>query len=270
MFHSIALLLCFVIGMHLSAQPPGGPTLEFIPNRPLIREADITKHWRIWREIDLREKMNQVFYYPLTPNNGRKNFITTLRDAVLIQGSITPFDAFSDDFMVEISRAQVAAIGTFRDTIMVPESDPPYELKARVIEEAFRSESVKKIWLKEDWVFDRQHSVMEAYILGLCPVMQVYDRTTGEFRYNQPMFWVYFPQTRYIFAQEEVYNPNNFGQRLSYDDVFKKRIFSSKIRKVNNVHDRGIEEYLKGIHALLRGEEIKNELFLFEHDMWEQ
>ncbi len=291
MLRLTAFSLCFFFGMQLSAQTGGGntgggqtlePEFRDSPyerihgeNRrvvpyPHLREADVTKQWRVWREIDLREKMNQVYYYPLTPTNQRKNFITIVRDAVLTNESMTPFDAISDDFIAEITTSDVAAMGAYRDTQMIPDPEPPYELKPKVIDEPFRPETVKKIWLKEDWFFDRQRSVMESRILGICPVMQVFDRTTGEFRYNKPMFWVYFPQARNTFAQEEVYNTNNFGQRLTYDDVFMKRIFASKIRKIDNVHDRRIEEYLKGIHALLRGEEIKDELFTFEHDMWEQ
>jgi hypothetical protein len=49
-----------------------------------------------------------------------------------------------------------------------------------------------------------------------------------------------------------------------------KRMFSSRILKVDNVHDRYISEYTTGLDALLVGEEIKEQIFLFEHDMWEQ
>jgi hypothetical protein len=49
-----------------------------------------------------------------------------------------------------------------------------------------------------------------------------------------------------------------------------KRMFSSRILKVDNVHDRYIADYTTGLDALLVGEEIKEQIFLFEHDMWEQ
>ncbi len=34
--------------------------------------------------------------------------------------------------------------------------------------------------------------------------------------------------------------------------------------------DRRIADYEQGIDALLEAEDIKNDIFLFEHDLWEQ
>ncbi len=44
-----------------------------IPYVPL-READVIWSRRIWREIDMKEKMNQPFYYPETPQGNLEKF----------------------------------------------------------------------------------------------------------------------------------------------------------------------------------------------------
>jgi len=110
--------------------------------------------------------------------------------------------------------------------------------------------------------------VIEARILGICPVRDSYDER-GELRGVEPLFWIYFPEARPIFAQAEVFNRNNSAQRLSYDDVFLKRLFASIIYKEDNVYDRQISEYATGLDALLEAEKIKNEMFLWETDLWE-
>lgn len=46
-------------------------------------------------------------------------------------------------------------------------------------------------------------------------------------------------------------------------------MFHSYIIKESNVYDRYINAYATGIDALLESERIKNDIFIFEHDLWE-
>ena len=123
--------------------------------------------------------------------------------------------------------------------------------------------------LKEDWFFDKKRSVFTVRILGICPLIT--DKNDkGEFRGYEPIFWVYFPAIRKELAHNEIFNlKNGSAGRLSYDDVFSKRIFNSFITKVENVYNRSIIEYATGVDALLESEKAKNELFEFEEGLWE-
>ena len=58
---------------------------------PYVREADVVWAHRVWRVIDFKEKINQVFYYPIAPDQGRKNLFTIL-DEALTSGQIRGFD----------------------------------------------------------------------------------------------------------------------------------------------------------------------------------
>ena len=108
---------------------------------------------------------------------------------------------------------------------------------------------------------------MDVRIIGICPVVD--DYLNGVFRGYKPLFWVYFPEARPIFAKAEVFNRHNSAKRLTYDDVFWKRMFNSYIYKEENVYDRVITDYATGLDALLESERIKTEIFNFEHDLWE-
>jgi len=57
--------------------------------------------------------------------------------------------------------------------------------------------------------------------------------------------------------------------RLSFDEVFIKRLFDSYVYKEQNVFDRRISQYASGIDALLESERIKREMFDFEQFLWE-
>jgi gliding motility associated protien GldN len=122
--------------------------------------------------------------------------------------------------------------------------------------------------VKEDWFFDKQRSVMDVRIIGLCPIQEILDEN-GELKGMKPLFWVYFPECRKLFANNEVYNRWNDAERRTYEDVFFKRLFGSYIYKESNVYDRNIQQYAKGMDGLLEAERIKNDLFNIEHDLWE-
>ena len=55
---------------------------------------------------------------------------------------------------------------------------------------------------------------------------------------------------------------------MSFDDLFRKREFSSFVKKESNVFNRDINPTWTGIDALLESERIRNEIFTFEHDLW--
>jgi len=75
---------------------------------------------------------------------------------------------------------------------------------------------------------------------------------------------------RNTLANYEVFNRNNDAQRISFDDLFLQRRFSSYIVAESNVYDnRQISEYAIGKNALLESESVKEWLFNFEHDLWE-
>ena len=225
-----------------------------------IREADIFWEKRVWRVIDTREKMNLPFAYPERP------FFSILMDAAEA-GEITVYSVEDDKFSQRLTPDEVKAMGASVDTITT--FDPvTYEEKIEIVTNDINPEDVKRFRLKEIWFFDEETSTLQVRILGIAPLLDVKDENTGEFRYEQPMFWVYYPEARETLARERVFNFKNDSTNQTWEDLLEARFFSSYIIKASNVHDRRLQEYLSGVDLLLESEKIRQEIFNFEHDLW--
>lgn len=279
---TLIVILSLFIGLGATAQVFNAPLDNFyddnngentISRVPVpyqhVRKADVFWAKRIWRTIDLREKINHPLYYPATPTNGRISLISVFLQGIE-EGSLTAYNATTDDeFKVPLSEDEIKGILVQSDTVR-NRFDPftGEMLPDTVLEKPFDPMSVTMIRVKEDWFFDKQRSVLEVRILGMCPVKEKYD-DNGEYQGTMPIFWVYFPEARQVLAKYEVFNRFNDGQRLSYDDWFFKRFFGSYVIKESNVYDRYINQYYQQMDALLESERIEDATFVFEHDLWE-
>ena len=242
---------------------------EYIPYDH-IREADVFWSKRIFREIDVNEKMNLPFKYPRQP------LIAIIHTAAM-QGELTVYDPDiveeglerkeGYDFIKPMAVDEVKGIGARTDT--TTQIDPiTLEEKTVYVNQKLEWRDIVRFRLKEDWFFDENTSTFQVRILGIAPVREI-KSSEGIFVGYGAMYWVYYPDLRPILTKYEIYNPKNDAIRLSWEDLFEARIFTSFITKESNVFDRKIAEYATGgIDALLESDRIKQEMFEFEHDLW--
>lgn len=225
---------------------------------------------KVWRELDLREKMNKVFQYEATDDNGSQIFMDILMKAVL-SGEVTAFADERFTTPLSLNEVQLLTAGTLDTVAQTNVNDPSLIERYVVTRSSFDSKSVLKLRLKEEWVFDRESSRMFCRILGICPLKTQY-LPNGKERGVTPMFWIYYPDIRGTFTRYEVYNPKNMGQsRMTWEELFESRMFSSYVVKstMDNPGNKIIRAYIKDpILALLEGDNIKEKMFNFEQDLW--
>ncbi|WP_395625798.1 gliding motility protein GldN [Daejeonella sp.] len=230
-----------------------------------LRESDVMFSKRVWREIDVRDKVNTIFASP------KSRLITILTDAIQA-GELTAYDASStkddvngDEFSAVLNAKD--AMAKFADSVVVPIFDQDGNQTGSKVEAGeFNPDSIVKFRIKEDWIFDKQRSVFEPRIVGIAPMVKI--SKAGQAFDEQPAFWVYFPEARHLLVTKAAVNRTNDLAGLSYDDIFMKRIFSSYVVKESNPDDLRIKDYAIGIDKLFESDRVKKALMDFEHDLW--
>ena len=240
-----------------------------------IRDVDKMYQISVWRRIDLRERYN----LPLAGSGiAKKNGIVQhIYDAVLTDS----LPVFKDEnFETELG------IQDFQNSYWFRTEDFDGDNKADSI---FGPADIFYIDLKEDFVFDRQHSQTKFDVKYIALVMpseinmhKTYDndsispalkeKTIAYFRYND--FIKYFknhPSARWI-------NFKNSSESKTYPQAFEKRDFRSVITRFTNENDFTVLDLVnkkitdtekRKMQAYLDALAFEYKLLDFENSLWE-
>ncbi len=211
--------------------------------------------WEQWTDGD-------GFKYPITSNVPGGNFYNdkVFREELFVYLGNSYLDPFTPALKSELDPAEDTVIYNPVTDLWVtqyPDADTTW----------FLSKDIVQYKLKEDWFFDKERSVMERRVIGIAPVVYQLDNN-GNITGLRELFWLYFPECRYIFQNFFLKNRHNDAQLMSLDDLFWKRMFQSFIVKESNIYNRSIDGYKAGVDALLESEKIKEQISNMEHDLW--
>ena len=222
-----------------------------------IRENDVVWKKTVWRVIDVRQKMNHHFSYPVRP------FVNILLDAVK-GGEVLAFTG--DDFNEVYANQDIAEKISSIDTIEV--LDPyTYDLDTAIVHNNLDPDDIKRYRIKEIWYFDKETSTLKVRIVGLAPLRDISD-SHGNFIAEEPLFWLYYPDAREYLSMERAFVVGNEAAQTSWEDILEMRLFDGFIYKESSVRDLRLKDYLSGTDLLLESERIENSLFNYEQDLW--
>jgi gliding motility associated protien GldN len=226
------------------------------------RESDIMWQKRVWRMIDTREKMNLPFRYP------NRFFFEILLDGLYDKEN--PIQAYRDEAFEEPLDTAELSQELFREETITTVNANTYQVDTQVVRNDINYDDIKRYRLTEMWYFDKGAGELKVRILGMAPLVPVYSEADdGRVIGERPLFWIHYPSSRDVLARESYFNEFNDASKVSWENVFEMRYFSSFIIKVSNVQDKYLRNmYVDERQQLLEADKLKQEIFNFEHDLW--
>ena len=229
-----------------------------------VDDRDILWSKVVWEFIDLNQKINLPYYFPIDTTNlssDRRSLFHTILKGIK-QGKIK--EAYSDSFFTsKITKEEIAqrlvnvrTENGFTDTFRI------------------QTEDVAGYMIKGMWFFDKRQGELKYRLLALAPMgkdVQTLGVQDIEDEELYELFWVFFPSIRDVLHDAKVFNPKNKAQPISFDHLLNARRFSATIVREENIYgNRAIEDYVRGnsLFQLLEADKIKEDIRNREMDMW--
>lgn len=238
-----------------------------------LREEDALFSEFVWEEIDGREKINRPFIYQAYDDSGDQRFFALLLRAIENDG-VVPFSAEGGDdrFTKPLNIDDVNSMlkGSL-DTQLVQNINNPNVFDTSIIYNtklAPNPDSIYTFRLKEQFIFDNKTSRMYCRIIGIAPVATIIINNKP---IKRTLFWIYYPELRPTLAKNQVYNPKNISNRITWEELFESRYFNGYIVKstLDNYNDKMLNALFKDPNKrLLEGEKIRQRIFDYEQDRW--
>ncbi len=254
-------------------------------NEPLpygyVDDRDVMWSKTIWEKIDLDERINFPYYYPVeNVDPTRKPLFDVLVEGVR-DGSIT--EIYNDGYFRDKKTLDQVEESLYLRQ-MTDQGADKLNAGEELTEEDYTTTRVtaydiKAYRIKGTWYFDKRLGELKYRLLGIAPIspdvnfIKEYqeNKTPDENQDFVELFWVWFPDARKSLNDAEIFNSRNASQPITFDLMLNSRRFNAIIYKEENPYnDREIKEYIyeDALRQLLESERIKNVIRDYEQDMW--
>lgn len=260
----------------------------------------------VYRVVDMRYKQNYQLYFPTTSTDPHyRNLLKVIIDAVIdgmpiyqkSDNSIKPDDF---EFATPVAKDMIPQLflsgneAEYQKSHNTPETYDSLHLDNTQSSEMAvlyvpASDSLRfnayafdgdmglaknqlKYLIQEMVFFDKHTSRLYIKIMAIAPLYadKIDSKEPMKALQESIMFWISFDELRPYLALQYIIPSQNETKRVTYDDFFQKRLFSSYIVGEGNIYNRFIPEYCFTEEEIKKEQaRIEQELLTFEQDLWE-
>lgn len=240
-----------------------------------IDQRDVLWAKTVWETIDINERINFPFYYPIDTNNigaERRSLYHVLIKNIK-NGRIE--NIYSDSYFTQkrklsdiqatLSRIDTTDAGIAQ--LNAGEDLDPQYIDRRDISAA----DIQYYHVRGYWYIDKRLGELKYRLIGIAPVAPDVNFIDDENSTNVELFWVFYPDAREVLYEAKAFNRSNTSMPISFDHMLNSRRFNGWIYKEDNEYqDREIRDYIKdnALMQLLESDRIKENIRNIEIDLW--
>lgn len=254
------------------------------------RYEDVVWSRIVYRVIDMREKQNYRLYFPVRGDHPTYHSLFQVILEAVCNDGLSAYER-GRELTPKYDR-MLTAEDLHANTILpkIEDTDPnTYLVDVDALGQpvinmenyADYSKDVLKYIIQELVFFDKHTSRMYTKIIGIAPLYvaqpdKASATTAVQSLQFSILFWVYFDQLRPYMARNYAIPDGNEVQRLTYDELFTQKLYSTYILGDGNLFTRSLLDYERIVgkekfESYVKKEQarIENELLNFEMDLWE-
>lgn len=260
------------------------------------RAEDIIWSRVVYRIIDMRYKQNYQLYFPTRYDDPEyRSLFKVIVDAIVDGMPIYEkrLDQIKPDFTTPLEKTTIPSIFLTDDPTDDYSEDPTHYNIASSDAMLIHYDSIEdnlsfhfypytgfvrnqlKYIIQEIIFFDRQTSRLYSKIIAIAPLQS--DKILSHDT-DKPMnalmesllFWIPFDALRPYLKAQFIIPAQNETKRVTFDEFFQKKLYSSYILGEGNIYNRLILDYATTPEEIQKEQNrIATELLNFEQDIWE-
>lgn len=267
------------------------------------RADDIVWSRIVYRIIDMRYKQNYQLYFPVITEKGTsyRNLFRVILDG--IGDGLPVYQRLDGDIKPVLSDENILPKAQIPPTLMVynqeradeaaEQNDTCYSNVACSNEMLFNYDAETnqlifneyaysngafirnqlKYLIQEIVFFDKHTSRLYSKIVAIAPLQsdKIQNKDDLMAAVNESMlFWVAFDELRPYLAKQYMIPQLNDTKRMTFDEFFAKKMYSSYLLGDSNMYNRMFLNYAKTEEEVRKEQQrVLDELLNFEQDLWE-
>jgi len=244
------------------------------------RADDVVWRHTVYRVIDMREKQNYQLYFPLRANNEYQSLFHVMLNAICNGVNVYKKDArdLKPSFNEVLEGEELSKAFAFDNDMDNNLIRVNAVTQQRTIENTQYFQYVKnqlKFLIQEIIFFDKHTSRMYSKIIAIAPLYALHpdnveSKESMQYFRGSILCWFSFDELRPELAKQYVIPNGNESERLTFDEFFVQKLYSSYLLGDSNMFNRMLLDYVVDPVKIKKEQNrIETEIMNVEQDLWE-